>query len=160
MIRRFGIAIVMAVAATMLVGTSAASAEPQLLRVALYGENIATGGDHAYCRGAYGVRMVSPVGKRGVVRMTLLSHGFRGDGAAWKRDPHCRFLAIVSYTSSRTLLSENVIPVSFSSRPGERVVRDLAIGSGPAKIEVGTYARNSRVRLLQSYPLVFWTVIP
>lgn len=116
MIRRFGIAIVMAVAATMLVGTSAASAEPQLLRVALYGENIATGGDHAYCRGAYGVRMVSPVGKRGVVRMTLLSHGFRGDGAAWKRDPHCRFLAIVSYTSSRTLFSENVIPVSFSSR--------------------------------------------
>ncbi|WP_330433455.1 enoyl-CoA hydratase [Gordonia sesuvii] len=141
-------------------GPGTASAEPQLPRITQYSEDIGTFGDHSYCRGAFRVGMVAPNGKRGVVRLTLTSHGFTGDGASWRRDPNCRFITEITIFSATVVGQQTSIPVAFGPRRGEKVVRDIRTGSGPVSIGVLTYPSHNPVRLQQSFGAAFYTIVP
>ncbi|MFW0797733.1 enoyl-CoA hydratase [Gordonia sp. CPCC 205515] len=160
MMRKFGALFGAFVVGSMAwMGAGSAAAEPQLPRVMLYSENLGSFGDHAFCHGAYNIGLVAPKGKRGTVRLTLTSFGFTGSGSAWARDPHCRFKVQVSYNASSGLGKYFYVPVSFGPRPGQRVVRDVYTGSGPAHIGVGSVSSNN-VAALQSYGTSIITVVP
>ncbi|MGC5258103.1 hypothetical protein ACPXCG_17305, partial [Gordonia sp. DT218] len=148
------------VVALSLFGAGRVAAEPQLPRIALASDNVGTLGDHDYCRGAFNVSLVAPKGKRGVVRVTLTSFGFTGNGSGWKRNPSCRFLAYLSFAGTSNLDGEVFVPVSFGPRRGERIVRDLHTGAGPAMVAVGTVAINNPIRVQQGYVSRFFTQVP
>jgi len=124
----------------------------------LYGDTIGVVGDHDFCRGAVTFRFTSP--KRGVARLTLTSRGFTGDGAGWKKNPTCRSLFIATHVSATALNAETFIPVAFGARPGERVVKDIATGSGLVGFNVNPYALNTPVRVPQGGYGVTYLIVP
>ncbi len=154
------VVVAVVVGALSLLGAGSAVAEPQLPRIATYTENVGTVGDHDYCRGAFNVGMVAPKGTRGVVRVTLKSFGFTGNGIGWKRNPKCRFLVGLNVSGTRTIGQEIFFPVAFGPRAGEKVVRDVRPGSGPGAVGVGTYAINNPVRVQLSYGTAYYMMVP
>ncbi|MFW0783710.1 enoyl-CoA hydratase [Gordonia sp. CPCC 206044] len=159
--RKFGVMLVaLVVAGLTMAGVGAAAAEPQLPRVVQYSENIGTFGDHDFCHGTFNVGMVAPKGKRGVIRLTLTSFGFTGNGAGWKRNPRCRVLMDINYASPSVGAREIFVPATFGPRRGDKVVRDIYTGSGPAVLSVWPYAAHNPLRVSQGYGSTFYTVVP
>ncbi|AZG47040.1 hypothetical protein D7316_03647 [Gordonia insulae] len=155
------LAVVVVMGAMTWLGAGTASAEPQLPRLTTaFTDNVGTLGDHDSCRGAFNVGMVTPKGKRGIVRFTLTSFGFTGDGAGWRRDPRCRFLVNISSTSGKAYARQTFFKVSFGSRKGEKVVRDIHTGSGLALLTIATFASITKARVPQGYGNTMYTVIP
>ena len=121
------------------------------------GDQFGLVGDHDFCRGAVHVTLTSP--RRGVVKVTLTSRGFSGQGAGWSRNPHCSTLFI--FTNGASLVpQEKFIPATFGREPGQSVSGELRTGSGLAQPVVRAYARNTPVRLPQSSGFVGWVVVP
>lgn len=147
------------VAVAALVGAGPANAAPrELPRLAITGDNFGTYGDHDYCRGALGTSLTSP--KPGVLRVTLRSFGFTGNGKGWARNPHCTVLIGYTYTSVRNLRGELWDRVTFAARPGQRVTRDIPTGSGLVALVIGTYSVNSPVRAMQGPGVSFYPIVP
>lgn len=134
------------------------AAPQQLPRLTTTGNDFGTFGDRNYCRGSVNVGITSP--RRGVLRLTLTSHGFTGSGPRWSRERSCGVLFIATHTSAIAWAKETVIPATFRSRPGQRVVRDIATGSGLVSFAVNPYARNSPVRAPQGYGFGAYVVVP
>ncbi|MDY6809456.1 MAG: enoyl-CoA hydratase, partial [Actinomycetota bacterium] len=112
-------------------------------KVVLYSDVLGTFGNHSFCRGTYTVKTTAPKGKRGVVRLTLVSHGFTGDGPTWKRNPKCRFVFATSVTRGSYIPPKQVsFPVLFGPRPGERLVKDIRTGSGLVLLGMTTFSEN------------------
>ena len=107
------------VGALCMAGVGQASAAP-IPQVSTTGYNFGIFGDHSYCRGAVNATVDAPKGKRGVVRVTVRSHGFTGAGASWKRNPNCRVLFGNYYTSVRGYNLEKWVTATFGPRPGEK----------------------------------------
>ena len=150
--RRLGvaaIALAATTAATLASGPGAAQVAPQLPRLTTTGNDFGTFGDHDYCRGAVGVGLTSP--RRGVVTVTLRSHGFTGQGAGWARNPKCRVLFIATHTSATGYMRDTYIPATFGRRAGETVSRDIRTGSGLVELGITPYAKNVPVRAPQGY---------
>ncbi|MYR07534.1 enoyl-CoA hydratase [Gordonia sp. SID5947] len=138
-------------------GAGNVTAEPQLPRVTQYSENVGTFGDHDFCHGAFNIGMVAPKGKRGVVRITLTSFGFTGNGSGWARDPKCRFFALVNTTAG--FGKNEYFPVAFGRRPGERVTIESHPGSGPKAVTVSTSSSDRRSDI-QSFGATMYTIVP
>ncbi|MGC5258161.1 enoyl-CoA hydratase [Gordonia sp. DT218] len=154
--------LVAAIVSLSWLGTGTASAEPQLPKIVLSTLNFGTFGDHDYCHGALNVGAVAPRGKSGVVRVTVTSFGFTGNGPGWKRNPKCRFLLYMSQISGSAIAGKEFFyPVGFGPRPGEKVVREIRAGPGPVSMSVATYALDKPVRVPQTYGgSGFLTVVP
>ncbi|WP_164473815.1 DUF1990 family protein [Gordonia insulae] len=151
---------VMATAGLSLLGAGRVAAEPQLPRVIQYSENIGTVGDHDFCRGSLNLGTVAPKGKRGVVRLTVTSFGFTGNGPGWKRDPNCRFrlnYAVISAAVGYRWIS---VPVSFRARPGQKFVREVYTGSGLVDLTVGTAPLHDGKGAPQSFASSIYTIVP
>lgn len=153
-------AAVTVVAAGVWTGLSAApaAAAPQLPRLSTTGENFGTFGNHSYCRGAINVGLTSP--KRGVVRATLTSLGFSGQGASWKRNPRCKVLFVITHTSGQAFGKETFVTGTFGPRRGQRVVKDVRTGSGVVEFSVVPHSPNSPVRALQGYGYGAYVLVP
>ncbi|GAA1879209.1 enoyl-CoA hydratase [Williamsia serinedens] len=123
-----------------------------------FGQNFGAFGDHDFCRGSMNVRISSP--KRGVARVTLTSFGFTGSGRGWTTNPNCGLLVGVTATNGLFQIGETFFNASFGPRPGAKVTRDIATGSGLRSFGVASYARNSPVRLLQSYGTGLYFIVP
>ncbi|GGF15633.1 hypothetical protein GCM10007298_09570 [Williamsia phyllosphaerae] len=154
-----------AVAAAMVTGgfataapAAAAPREKPVQGVTLYSNTVATFGDHDFCRGSANARYTSP--KRGVLRLTLTSNGFIGNGAGWKKNPKCRVLFIASQVSSVSLLGETFIPATFGSKPGQKITRDVRTGSGLVQFGLAPYSANSPVRVLQGSGFTSYLLVP
>ncbi|MEE3851892.1 enoyl-CoA hydratase [Gordonia sp. LSe1-13] len=158
----FSALLAVVVGALTLLGVGAVSAEPQLPRIALYSDNFGTVGNHAGCRGAMHVGVVAPKGTRGKIRITVTSHGFTGDGVGWRSNPRCRILLSFNEISPNHPLSrETFHSVSFGPRPGQKFVKEINSGSGPAGFGVATYVPDQPVRVPVPYGGVsFLTVVP
>jgi hypothetical protein len=113
------------------------------------GANFGTFGDHDFCRGSLNVRLSSP--KRGVTRVTLTSFGFTGNGPGWAKNPRCRVLVGISNVAGFVTLNEAFVPATFGPKPGDKAIRDIATGSGPRQLVIGTYVPNTAIRTPQSY---------
>ena len=150
----------MLVAALSAGGEGVANADRPLPRLTVYSENLGTFGDHDYCRGAVHVGLTAPTAKRGIVRLTLRSHGFTGNGIGWKRNPHCRALLVVATTSGAAPYKETLVPVSFGAKAGERVVRDIRSGSGPVNVGITPYATTTPVRTPQGQGVGAIVLVP
>ncbi|KQR99454.1 hypothetical protein ASG12_01080 [Williamsia sp. Leaf354] len=135
-----------------------APAPKPLQRLSVYGETLFTVGDHDFCRGSFTFSYSSP--KRGVLRLTLRSNGFTGNGRGWQKNPKCRTLVITTHISGNALFKETPFVAEFGRKPGEKVTRDIATGSGLVSFGVGTYAIGGPVRLPQSYPLGSYVIVP
>ena len=154
-----GVAAVVVACAGIVGGVGESAAAPaQLPRVTTTGNDFGMFGDHAYCHGTVNVGLTSP--KRGVVRVTLASHGFTGTGASWKRDRNCRVLVAATYTSGKGYGIEKFVPASFGPRAGERKTFDVATGSGLVEFSVVPYARKSAVRAPQGYGYGAYVIVP
>lgn len=140
------------------VGAGPASAAPQLARITTTGNDFGAFGDRAYCHGALNVGLASP--RRGVVRLTLTSHGFTGTGRDWARDPHCGVLFGVTYTSATAFMKETLVPATLGARPGQRIVRDIPTGSGVVEFSVVPYAKKAPLRGLQGYGFGAYVIVP
>ncbi|MGJ0118548.1 enoyl-CoA hydratase [Williamsia sp. MIQD14] len=157
------IAAVAVTAATLTGGVIAAvpaSAAPpkDIPKISQYSDNIGAFGDHDFCRGAFNVRLSSP--KRGVTRVTLTSFGFTGNGRGWAKNPKCKLLIGTTFTSAKAFDRQSFFPVVFGTRPGEKVTRDFATGSGLVQLGVAPYAANNPVRVLQGYGASFYFIAP
>ncbi|WP_232717658.1 enoyl-CoA hydratase [Gordonia metallireducens] len=146
-------------AVSALVGSGETTAAP-IPNIALYGNNLATMGDHSLCRGTVNLAIQTPNDKRGVVRVTARSRGFAGDGASWKRNPKCRVLFQTTYTSLRGYALHKWVSATFGPRPGEKKVWDVPTGSGPATIGITTYAVNNPVRTPTGGLVGFHMLVP
>ena len=98
--------------------------------------------------------------KPGVLRVTLRSFGFTGNGKGWARNPRCTVLIGYTYTSVRNLRGELWDRVTFAARPGQRVTRDIPTGSGLVALVIGTYSVNSPVRAMQGPGVSFYPIVP
>lgn len=136
----------------------AAPAPRDLPVFAPFGQNFGTFGDRDFCRGSLNVRISSP--KRGVARVTLTSFGFTGNGPGWAKNPTCGLLIGVVATNGLFQIGETFFPAAFGPRPGAQVTHDIATGSGLRSFGVGSYARNTPVRLLQSYGTGIYFIVP
>ncbi|MGW9265530.1 enoyl-CoA hydratase [Gordonia terrae] len=148
-----------AFAAAMVSGVGQASAAP-IPQVSSTGYNFGIFGDHSYCRGAVNATVDAPKGKRGVVRVTVRSHGFTGAGASWKRNPNCRVLFGNYYTSVRGYNLEKWVTASFGPRAGEKKVWEINTGSGPASLGFGGFSPNSPVRVPSGYGSTIYMLVP
>ncbi|SDU67920.1 enoyl-CoA hydratase [Gordonia westfalica] len=143
-----------------LAGAGDASAAP-LQQINTNGNTHVNFGDHSFCRGAVTYKLDVPARKRGVVRVTAISHGFRGEGATWKRNPKCTFRIRSGYTSARGIEMEKWNRVSFGPRPGEKKSWEVTTGSGLATMAVTTWAVNTPVRISQSASgATFFFIVP
>lgn len=142
-----------------LTGAGPASAAP-IPQVSTTGYNFGIFGDHSYCRGAVSATVDAPKGKRGVVRVTVRSHGFTGDGASWKRNPKCRVLFGNYYTSARGYNLEKWVTATFGPRAGEKKVWEINTGSGPASLGFGGFSPNSPVRVPSGYGSTIYMLVP
>lgn len=124
----------------------------------LTGQTVGTFGDHDFCRGSMNVAISSP--KRGVARVTLTSNGFTGNGPGWTRNPKCGLLIGVLETNGLFQIGEKFYPAAFGPRPGEKLSKDIATGSGLRGFSVASYARNTPVRLPQSYGTTVYFIVP
>lgn len=161
--RSFIAATAVAVAAVTggVVAAAPAGAAPPprpLPTLSIFSDVISTVGDHDFCRGAFRVGLSSP--RRGVTRMTLVSSGFTGNGAGWKRNPRCSFAVGVYNSNGLITLSEKYFTVSFGPRRGDSMTQDIVTGSGLRTLGVGTYAVRTPVRLPQSYPASLTYIAP
>lgn len=154
-----------AVAAAMVTGgfataapAAAAPREKPIPGIATYGNNFGTFGDHDFCRGSLNIRLGSV--KRGVVRVTLTSFGFTGNGPGWKKNPRCRVLIGVNNSNGLFNLSEKFFPATFGAKRGDKVTQDVVTGSGLRLLGVSSYAANSPVRLPQAYGAGFYLIVP
>ncbi|MGV9709872.1 enoyl-CoA hydratase [Gordonia sp. NPDC003424] len=142
-------------------GAGGAAADTPIRGYYQYSDLSSMVGDHDNCRGTVRVRMSTPTGKRGVVRVTFTSFGFTGNQPGWHRNPKCTVrMAIVNQGPGLSRV-ERYYPMSFGPRPGQRYVRDIVTGSGPAIIGVAPLAINSPVLKtpVGSGP-AFYAVIP
>lgn len=151
---------VIVVAAGLVLGGGQGSAAPQLPRITVTGDNMGTFGDHSYCRGVLHVGLTAAPSKRGVVRVTLTSSGFTGNGAGWKRNPVCKLLIGTVHTSGIAYAKWNFFNADFGPRRGQRVVHDIRTGSGVVQFQAVSYARNSPVRVMQSYGVSHYMLVP
>lgn len=151
-------AVASAAAVALLGAGQASAAPPQLTRITTTGNDFGLFGDRAYCHGTVNVGLTS--GKRGVVRLTLTSHGFTGSGPAWARDRRCGVLFVATYTSATGFMKETFIPATMQARPGQRVVRDIRTGSGLVEFSVVPYAKRGPVRALQGYGYGAYVIVP
>lgn len=147
------------VGALCMAGVSQASAAP-IPQVSTTGYNFGIFGDPSYCRGAVNATVDAPKGKRGVVRVTVRSHGFTGAGASWKRDPNCRVLFGNYYTSVRGYNLEKWVTTTFGPRPGEKKVWEINTGSGPVSLGFGGFTPNSPVRVPSGYGSTIYMLVP
>lgn len=136
--------------AGLIVGAGQSDAAPQLPRIGITGDTMGTFGDHSYCRGVLHVGLTAAPSKRGVVRVTLTSSGFIGNGPSWKRKPVCKLLIGTVHTSVEAYAKWNFFNADFGPRRGQKVVQDVRTGSGVVEFLVSTYARNNPIRLRQS----------
>ncbi|WP_168704886.1 enoyl-CoA hydratase [Gordonia paraffinivorans] len=130
------------------VGVSSAASIPQ---VSTTGNDFGMFGDHSFCRGSVRVTLDAPEKTRGIVRVTVRSHGFTGEGASWKRNPKCRIKFASIYTRARAYYAYKWNTVSFGPRRGETKTRDVHTGSGLVGFTVSAYSANSPVAVPQSY---------
>lgn len=138
------------VAVASLAGVGTASAAPlHILQTS--SSTFGTFGDHSFCRGALSVRWQSVPKKSGVVRVTASSHGFKGDGLTWKRNPNCRVLLLTQTTSIRGLYVQKWVPASFGPRRGTTKSWEVTTGLGFANIAVMPYSANGPVAVRQGY---------
>ncbi|MFW0797660.1 enoyl-CoA hydratase [Gordonia sp. CPCC 205515] len=137
----------------------AADAAPrELPRITTTGDTFGTFGNHSYCRGAVRVSLTSPT--PGITRVTLISHGFHGQGQTWVKNPRCRVLFIATHTSATAYLKETFIPATFGPRSGQKVSRDIRTGSGVVQFGVAPYAPNTAVRTPQGYGAGYYILVP
>ncbi|MGC4960863.1 enoyl-CoA hydratase [Gordonia sp. DT218] len=133
------LAVVVAAAVMACVGAGSATSQPQLPKFSTTGDNFGTFGDHDFCRGTVNLGLTAPKGKHGVVRVTLTSFGFVGNGRGWARRPVCRVLMVATQTSGNSVLKQTPMPAAFGPRRGDRVTRDIVTGPGVALISVIPY---------------------
>ncbi|GAC52042.1 hypothetical protein GOAMI_07_00460 [Gordonia amicalis NBRC 100051 = JCM 11271] len=119
-----------------------------------------TFGDHSFCHGVLRVDVDAPAKKRGVVRVTVTSLGFAGNGPTWKRNPKCRMLINTLYSGTQGLGREKWVTASFGPRRGEKKTWEVTTGSGPASIGLTTYSVNSPVRARQGYNGGAYVLVP
>ncbi|MDL9947146.1 enoyl-CoA hydratase [Gordonia sp. ABSL11-1] len=148
------------VGALAFVDSGSAHAEPQLPRIVQYTENIGTFGDHDFCRGSLNLGTVAPKDKRGVVRLTVASFGFTGNGPGWKRDPNCRFNLNYFVISAAVPYEWVSVPVSFGPRPGQKYVREIFTGSGVVDLGVGTAPLNQGKGTPKSFGTGMYMIVP
>ena len=163
LMKRLAMTLIATVALVLGVGSvqeSPAQAAPQLPRFSPYGEVLGTFGDHAYCRGVLNVGLTPTPGKRGWVRLTLVSTGFTGSGPGWTRNPRCQVLILVTTTSIRGYHLERFFRTSFGPRPGQRFTRDVNTGSGLANVNLTTYSIHGPIRNPQSFGTSHYLVVP
>jgi len=137
---------------------AAAPRDKPIPGVPVYGNVLNTFGDHDYCRGGIALRYTSP--KRGVVRLTMTSNGFTGNGAGWRKNPRCGVLIGVNNSNGLFTVSEKFFPATFGAKRGEKLVKDIVTGSGFREIGVASYARNTPVRVVQSFGVGLFGIIP
>ncbi|MGU3291340.1 enoyl-CoA hydratase [Williamsia sp. M5A3_1d] len=143
----------------VVVAAPASAAPPKdIPKVSQFSDDIGAFGDHDFCRGAFNVRLSSP--KRGVTRVTLRSYGFTGNGRGWAKNPKCKLLIGTSFTSAKAFDIRTFFPVVFGTKPGEKVTRDLATGSGLVQLGVAPYAANNPVRVVQGYGASYYFIAP
>ncbi|GAA3708901.1 hypothetical protein GCM10022238_24900 [Gordonia hankookensis] len=148
------------VGALTVLGSGVASADRPVPRLTVYSETLGMFGDHDFCRGAVHVGLTTPTTKRGVLRLTLKSYGFIGNGSGWQRNPHCRVLVDAVTTSANNLYKETFIAATFGARPGQLVIRDIYTGSGPVSIGVNPYARDTPIRAPQGQAVGAMVLVP
>ncbi|GAA2060699.1 enoyl-CoA hydratase [Williamsia deligens] len=140
-------------------GPAGAAPPPRdLPRFTVLGDNYGMFGDHDFCRGSVNVRLTSP--KRSVTRATITSNGFTGDGPGWAKNPRCRVLIGLNFTSASAYAKEILVPASFGRAPGEKVVRDVVTGSGLVLFGANAYSTNTPVRLPQAYGTNWYILVP
>lgn len=147
------------VVASLFIGIGRSEASP-LPRLTITGDSMGVFGNHSYCRGVLRVGLDTSPSKRGVVRLTLTSSGFVGNGASWVRNPVCKLLIGTSYVSGIGYGVTNFFPAEFGPKRGQKVVRDIRTGSGVVQLAVGTFARNNPVRVFQSSPNQHFLLVP
>ncbi len=138
-------------------GANAAPAPRPLPHYTSTGDNFGFFGDHDYCRGSVHVTLTSP--KRGVLKATLTSFGFTGNGAGWARNPRCSSLIMLSNGAS-LIPQEKFLRATFGRKPGETQSLELRTGSGAVQVMIGAYALNTPVRVLQGYGFGGWVIVP
>ncbi|MDL9936488.1 enoyl-CoA hydratase [Gordonia sp. ABSL1-1] len=153
-------AVLVCVGVSMGAGAGAAAPAQQLPKWSGLGDDFGTFGDHANCHGAMHVGLTATPHKRGYVRVTLTSFGFTGEGASWRKDPHCRFLVGHGMNSSRGYAWFAFWPASFGPKRGQRLVHDVHVGSGLALFGVGTYQLHNPVRVPLAYGLNYYVIVP
>ncbi|GAC00451.1 hypothetical protein GONAM_15_01600 [Gordonia namibiensis NBRC 108229] len=142
-----------------LIGSGSATAVP-IQQLPVTSSTFGTFGDHSFCRGAVTIKLEGVAKRRGILRVTATSHGFRGQGASWKRNPKCRVLFGTGYTSIRGLSLERFATGTFGLRPGDKKSWDVDTGSGLASVSVHTYANKSPVRVVQGGNAGFYVMVP
>lgn len=148
------------VSSGLVIGAGKGDSAPQLPRIGITGDTMGTFGDHSYCRGVLHVGLTAAPSKRGVVRVTLTSSGFVGNGLSWKRKPICRLLIGTVHTSVEAYAKWNFFNADFGPRKGQKVVRDIRTGSGVVQFQAVSYARNNPVRVMQSYGVSHYMLVP
>lgn len=155
-----GLAVAASAALGIGLGGGAADAAPQAKPLPHYsgtGDDFGFFGDHDFCRGAVHVTLTSP--RRGVLKMTVTSHGFTGQGAGWARNPHCGTL--LGFTNGASLVpQEKFVRAKFGRKPGETASAELRTGSGLVQPLVTPYALNNPVRVAQGYGFGGWVIVP
>lgn len=123
-------------------------------------KSFGTHGNNANCRGAVDVSLTVPDNKRGIVRMTVTSQGFIGDGPSWQQNPKCDLLFLANQTSGNSYNKETFFSASFGRERGQRVSQDLRTGPGVALLSVWTFKRNAPVRTPQSVGTASYVLVP
>ena len=116
--------------AGLIVGAGQSDAAPQLPRIGITGDTMGTFGDHSYCRGVLHVGLTAAPSKRGVVRVTLTSSGFIGNGPSWKRKPVCKLLIGTVHTSVEAYAKWNFFNADFGPRRGQNVNGQFDVPAG------------------------------
>lgn len=160
MVRKSAVVLIAVAVMAMLFGAAPARADRPLPSVTIWGHDIGTLGNHDYCRGSFRISLSTVKSKRGYVRVTATSHGFTGNGAGWSRNPRCSFLIGLVTIGSNSFYGEHYVPATFGRKPGQKVVRDVRTGSGPAQVGVQTYAARTAVRTPLAYGSVFYMIVP
>ena len=160
MVRKSAVVSIAVAVMAMLFGAAPARADRPLGNIAIYSPIIATVGDHDHCRGSFDVGLSSKSRKPGVVKVTLTSRGFTGNGRGWTRNPQCRFLIGITALGSRAFYRDYWIPAAFGPRPGQKIVREVMTGSGLSTVAVQTYVSKTTVRTPQSLKTAFYLIVP
>ena len=161
MSRRIAVALTVAVAALtgVIAGPGDVNAAPELQRISVSGNQFATVGNHSFCNGVLHVSLTAAPREPGVVRVSLTSRGFTGQGPSWKRNPVCKLLVGTVHTSAIGYAQWNFFNANFGPRRGQKVVHEVRTGSGVVEFLVSTYARNNPIRLRQSVGVSYYMLV-
>ncbi|GAC00446.1 hypothetical protein GONAM_15_01550 [Gordonia namibiensis NBRC 108229] len=159
--KKLVIAVISAVTAVVMClsgsGDSSAAPVPELSTT---GSDFGTFGDHSFCRGSFRVTLDAPKKTRGLVRVTVHSHGFTGDGPGWKRNPKCRVKLAAIWFSGQAYNAMKYSTATFGPKRGEKHSWDVRTGSGLVSLTVRGYTSNLPVNAPQSVGYGAFILVP